>query len=144
MKTFLLKSFLACDETWCAYALVEIKDELIKEIAAVRKAFLTVKGLHDNLYEMYLWDGLATFYTSHAFLDLEERLTESQLKTLEDGVPLEVTEGFKLDEDHIDRTECDQMIIREDGVAWYCIPKHSDTTATTALIPYETLFKDVM
>ena len=37
------------------------------------------------------------------------------------------------------RTECDQLIIDEVGVAWVGIPKHSDGEIRTEVIPWTTL-----
>ena len=49
------------------------------------------------------------------------------------------TEEFVVLEKQIALIECGQMIVRENGIAFTAIPKHTDFYVTTAEIPKEVL-----
>jgi hypothetical protein len=131
MKTVLLRVTSSNSDynADCALALVQIDKELAKKILERRKLFLQERGNDVELVEKYYWSGSAHFYENGGKVDelYDEHLTDDDLVELDED-PVKRTEEM--------RTECDQMIIREDGVAWTMIPKHSDIYITTSIIPY--------
>ncbi len=132
------------------YAIVNIDDESIKLIAARRKIFLTAKAQDKSLYEMYFWDGHADFYGA-SFGRTEDfdddGIEESFDRVLNEKEWTEIdadfdTEGEETHPTSPDRTDCDQMVIGEDGVRWYAACHYGDTNTMTACLPYMHLFED--
>jgi len=56
------------------------------------------------------------------------------LQIQEKGV-VNVSEGFEVPPSQIGRVECQQMIAREDSIAFVAIPKHTSIYVETAEIP---------
>ena len=52
---------------------------------------------------------------------------------------VQVPEGFQVRESHLARVECEQMIVRKNGIAFTAIPKHRDFRVSTAEISTEWL-----
>jgi len=132
------------------YAIVNLNDESIKLIAARRKIFLAAREQDKSLHEMYFWDGHAEFYGTNFgrtedFDDdgveeaFDQALNEKEWTEIDDDFD---TEGEETHPTSPDRTDCDQMIIREEGVAWYAVCHYGDSATTTTCIPYKHLFED--
>src|SRR5271166_5689034 len=98
------------------YAVVELDDEALKRIAARRKLFLAAHEQDSQLNEMYFWGSTAEFYG--------DNFDEND------------------DEDSVDRTDCDQLVVRKEGVAWYAADHYGDVTTMTVVVTYDKLFKD--
>jgi hypothetical protein len=52
---------------------------------------------------------------------------------------ISVPDDFHVPDSQIDAVECAQMIVREEGIAFTAIPKHTDIYLTTAEIPKHVL-----
>lgn len=123
----------------CDYAVIDITKELAAEILRRRKAFTKMKEEDSALWEMYFWGGTQECISGSSLFFTEidpPPLSKDQETLLEDNGFLELPEDFKVEADDILRTECEQMVIREDGVCWYCIPKHADVNITTESLKY--------
>ena len=138
----LLRSFSTNrDLGFGGYAIVELGADDLRKLAARRKALLAAKASDDQLYEMWYWAHEATFYgddtdihTTGTGADfLSDLLGDDETRALTDD------EAVKLADLTPDRTDCDQLIVRESGVCWYACDKYGDTTTTTAEIPWAVL-----
>lgn len=98
---------------------VEIDKSLAQRIMERRKLFLHAKAADKDTYEMYFWGGQAVFLQNFSCSDEWSEV---------DGFPESVDEA---------ETECDQMIIRESGVSWTAMPRHSGIYVTTREIDFE-------
>lgn len=130
------------------YAVVDLDDEMIKLIAARRKLFLAAREQDKQLYEMYFWNTSADFYGA-SFGRTEDHeddgVEEAFDKALGDKEWVEIPEDFDTSGEaghptSPDRTDCDQMIILEDGVMWHAADHYGDTITSTARMSYEALF----
>jgi hypothetical protein len=100
------------------------------------------KALDSSLDEIRYWDlsaqyfNLSTDQESQADAETCSKLAESI-----DGLEVDKREAvlaatdFSVPEDCIGAVECAQMIVREEGIAFRALLKHSDTRVTTAEIP---------
>ena len=101
------------------------------------------KALDSSLEEMRYWDFSAQYFNlspDHPTQPDEE--TCSKLAELLDVLELDTREAvvagtdLNVPEGCIGAVECAQMIVREEGIAFRALLKHSDTRVTTAEIPY--------
>jgi len=129
----------------CEFALVDLTPELaalaLRRIAALREQ----KNLDPAIDEVYYWAYLVDFYFS-AYSDLAvgEKETEGasvavgdmlgELQIQEKEVVC-VPESFQVSSSQIARVECEQMIVREDSIAFMAIPKHASFRVQTVEIP---------
>jgi len=99
-----------------------------------------------ELEESYFWDSHAAYFS----LWVERGILPGfgceagQATTLEDlrvdhREVVQVPEGFQVTESQLARVECEQMIVRKDGIAFTAIPKHGDFHVSTAEISTEWL-----
>jgi hypothetical protein len=132
----------------CDFAIVELTQDLAN-LALLRISRLCdQKSLDPSVYETYYWGSEAEYFngwleqpsaseeTKASCMDLEERLEKLQVDAREMVL---TTEEFAVCEKQIALVECGQMIVRENGVAFTAIPKHTDFYVTTAEIPKEVL-----
>lgn len=123
----------------CGYAVICLDDDFAQQLLALKATFQKAKAEADasDLFEFYLWDGHAQYVDRHA---IETVLSEDAADQVDDYELLEIApdkaEAF---DQHVERTECDQLIIREDAFAFVAIPKHTGITVTTDPIPYDKL-----
>ena len=130
----------------CDYAMVDLTPELaalaLGRIGTVRQQQAT----DPELEESYFWDSHAAYFS----LWVESGTLPGfgceagQSTTLEDlGADqrevVQVPEGFQVRESHLARVECEQMIVRKNGIAFTAIPKHRDFRVSTAEISTEWL-----
>lgn len=139
MKKLIL-STTSSNENWngdCDYAIVGINNDLIQIVKARKRLFDMVIAFDSKLYKMYFWDWSAVFFSPYlSKLDLEftdkfEHCDFDDIWIL--PVDLEIPEAA------FARVECTQMIVREEGIAWVTIPKHSSVYVITVKIPYNIL-----
>jgi len=137
----------------CDFAIVELHQELAN--VALRRITILCdqKSLDPCVYETYYWGSEAEYFnawpdqgrasedTNTACMNLEERLEQLQVDRREMVV---TTEKFVVFEKHIALVECGQMVVRENGIAFTAIPKHTDFYVTTAEIPKEVLHQAVI
>jgi len=127
------------------YAVVELDDEALKRIAARRKLFLAAHEQDSQLNEMYFWGSTAEFYGDN--FDEDDDTEESFDGALDGEEWVEIPADFDTtsgndDEDSVDRTDCDQLVVRKEGVAWYAADHYGDVTTMTVVVTYDKLFKD--
>ena len=133
-----MKILLQCtssDEnlSWCQYALVYLTDDAKKEILTRRELHQMVKSRDKDLWNIDFWGIPGEFYDT---LNTEDLLTDEQQAEFESKQYLIMPDDFVL-EDEGARTECDRMVIGDDGFWWKCIVKHSDVYIETTRLPYE-------
>lgn len=133
---FLLKC-TSSDEnlSWCQYALVLLNDVTRIEVENRRASFTVEKRRDDTLWDQTYWGIPGEFYDD---LNLENLLTDDQQATLESQDWLLVPDDFVVTEEAA-RTECDRMVINDDGFYWKCIVKHTSVYIETAKLPYGTV-----
>jgi len=127
----------------CDYAVVEIGEELAKLALRRINVLRDQKPLDPSISETYYWDFSAQYFSpcmnrasepeeiQAACFELEEALEELQVDTCEVATALG---DFNVLESQIARVECAQMIVREEGIAFTAIPKHTSIYLTTAEI----------
>lgn len=100
-------------------AVVDITREYARELVQKHDIFMKVKKEQSDAHELYFWDSQAE-YACNSDVDYpEEEISETTI---------EISAA---------RTECDQLVVRERGVAWTMIPKHTDIYITTSEVEIE-------
>ncbi|MBI2060667.1 MAG: hypothetical protein HYT87_12930 [Nitrospirae bacterium] len=125
----------------CDYGAVEMATPLVtlclRRIGRLRKA----KKGDPDLFEMYYWDQSVVFFSwSDDLIEREDTEFEDEVDRVlaDQGVYVSRTR-IQIPEQHIQRVECVQMVVRDDAVAWTAIPKHSDVYVTTHEISVQQL-----
>jgi hypothetical protein len=122
----------------CEYALVDLTPAFaawcIGRIAALNAEKQSDAGKH--IHEKYYFRADAEFL-NHAF-DVFEPL-DTAANTIDDTDILKLPDDFNPPEALIAAAECQQTIIREDAIAFFCYPKHADCGITTREISLQTL-----
>lgn len=136
-----MKILLQCtssDEnlSWCQHALVELTDDAKKEVLARRELHQMVKSRDKDLWNIDFWGIPGEFYDE---LNIEDLLTDELQAEYESKGWLVVPDGFEVTEE-ASRTECDRMVISDDGFWWKCIVKHTEVYIETTRLPYEVAF----
>jgi hypothetical protein len=118
------------------YVWVDVGPELAKTILRRRKLFLKAneeekkaegRDWGNPLWEMYFGDHHARYFQYGVPPDEETEKVDQGEAAQTDWDPGD-NDG--------ERTECDQMVITEDGVRWTTIPKHCEIYITSETIPY--------
>jgi len=128
----------------CEFALVDLTPELaalaLGRIATLREQ----KNLDPDIIETYYWAYFAEYFSPWEDLASSGNEAEGTKVTLEgilDELPIEDKEIVCLPEslqgspDQIAAVECEQMIVREDSIAFMAIPKHASFYIQTVEIP---------
>jgi hypothetical protein len=122
------------------YAIVAISEETKKEILNAKEVFQMGKSKLPSLWRLHLWSGAANFFES-----LAEELTEEEEDLYENDCVAALTKerAEALVKDiHPVRTECDQMLISEEGFNFSMYPKHMSYEIETTSISYDLLLKE--
>jgi hypothetical protein len=126
------------DAYGCDYALIDLGPELAR-LALSRVVMLKEQKRRDeDLDEMYFWDYHAQYFSPWVGEKAEEA---DRLAAMLDGLPaiapdlMTAPDDFSVQEALLARVECCQMIVREDGIAFVAIPKHTSSYIFTAEIP---------
>jgi hypothetical protein len=117
------------------FAHVEITPELARTILARSKAFRQLKEKDGAAYSMRYWDSSVEFFSSIDTMEIDTWTDDLETEIMEKGSKTFSEKPFEDDEEP-ERTECDQMIVDEDGVSWKCYAKHTDIEWVTGEIPY--------
>lgn len=143
MKKLIL-STTSSNEHWngdCDYAVVQVDNVLANKVWIRQRLFEKIKLADSNLYKMYFWDWDPAFFSPYMY-KLDPGFTDEFEKRLNDagnGDIWTMPDTFEIPKEAFVKVECTQMIVREDGVAWVTIPKHSSVYVTTVEIPYNML-----
>lgn len=126
-------------------AYVQISQEQARKIIDRIELFRLAKSLDKDLWEMYFWDYSVSFLDKvwadpaaddYGDLVVEAEEIEAEIENLCQDLGnkefLQLAQDYQLDFDKAaTRTECDQMIVREDEVCWTAIPRHTSIYITT-------------
>ena len=130
----------------CDFALVEITPDFARLALRRIEVLREQKALDAALDEMYFWNSTTDFFSpwagpaggtregEAACLKLEEELDLLQIDRHE---VVTASGDFSVPQSQIARVECVQMVVRESGIAFTAIPKHTDFYVTTAEVPRE-------
>jgi hypothetical protein len=128
------------------YAVVEITEELAK-LTLRRMNFLgEQKALDGEVYETNYWDSSAEYFSPLAVRQIEpDEIVESNsgLEEILDRLEVDIKETVKAPPDsqvperYIVAVECAQMIVRDGGIAFTALLRHSDIYLTTAEVTRE-------
>jgi hypothetical protein len=141
-----LISLVTCsdDVFGCDYAMVKLTAELAG-LACRRIAILKEqKRLDESLVEAYFWDDHTEYFSP--WLAEEEKDADTLAETL-DRLPAVAGEWmgasaeFLIADSLRARVECCQMVVREAGVAFVAIPKHTSSYIHTGEVPLSVLEK---
>ena len=128
----------------CDYAVVEIDEGLAKLMLRRITSLCELRALDPSLFEAYFWDSSPEYFSpwenranqsgevQNSADNLEKMLENLQVDSRESVV---APPDFRVPENKIATVECSQMIVRDDGVAFTALLRHSDIYVTTADIP---------
>jgi sulfur carrier protein ThiS len=129
----------------CEFALVDLTSELaalaLRRVAVLREQ----KSLDPDIDETYYWAHFAhCYFDPYADLAIGEKEAEGASVAVEDlldELQIEeneivcVPESFRVPPSQVAGVECEQMIVRQDSIAFTAIPKHASFHVQTAEIP---------
>jgi len=127
----------------CDYAIVEGDEAFLKLALRRNNALCEQKILDPSVNETYYWDSSAQYFSPWIDSVSQSGAAEDtgfQLEESIDALEIDTREAviaeadFGLPESQIGAVECSQMIVRDGGVAFNALIKHSDTYVTTAEI----------
>ena len=135
----------------CDCAVVDLTPSLLHQIRCRVEMARQILSQDSDLYELYFWGGTADFYSYGLVEACEAAGAAAWLTDLEQAGHGALPGAVDLGAHEIQRTECDQMIVRSmptpEGpafeVAWVTIPKHTDIYVTTEALTLEDLGKYV-
>ncbi len=132
----------------CEFAAVDLTRELASIALRRIQVLKEYKKNDESVYETYYWAFHAEYFSPWA----DVTSVPENVRTAMQPMPgimetLEVEEkevatapdDFEVVEAQIAAVECEQMVVREDGIAFLAIPKHCDFYVTTAEIPVSVL-----
>lgn len=131
----------------CDCAVVDLTPNLLDQIRCRVKMARKMLSQDSDLYELYFWGGTADFF-SYRLVEASEAAGATTRSTDTEQAGHSALPGtLDLGVHEIQRTECDQMIVRysptpegpEFEVAWVSIPKHTNIYVTTEAITLEDL-----
>ena len=135
------------NEHWdsdCEFALVELTAQLaalaVRRIAALGEQ----KSADPDIDETYYWAYFAEYFSpwiNRASTEQEADATSAGLVEMLDEIQIEgkgivtVPDSFQVPPSQVAAVECQQMIVREDSVAFMAIPKHASFYVQTVDVP---------
>jgi len=134
--------------TGCDYAMVEGGEEFAKLALRRIDVLCEQKALDPSLYEAYYWDSSAQYFSpwvdrssepgelQASHVELEETLENLEVDTRE---VVTAPTDFRVLESEIAVVECAQMIVRDGGIAFTALLRHTDIYVTTAEIPRQVI-----
>ncbi len=132
----------------CDYAAVEISEELAKLTLRRIHILSEQKALDPVLYETYYWHYSTEYLSPWAVRPVEPGEIDEPVAVLEeilDSLEVDAKEmviappDFRVSERHVVAVECAQMIVRDGGIAFTALLRHTDIYLTTAEIPRDTI-----
>lgn len=127
----------------CEYAAVDLTRELAGLALRRIQVLKEHKKTDELVYETYYWDFTAEYFSLRAdFPNISEKVKTTILAVAEivealavdDNEVVTAPDDIEVVEAQIAAVECNQMVVREDGIAFLAIPKHCDLYVTTAEI----------
>jgi len=132
----------------CDYAVVELDAEFAKLALRRISVLCEQKTLDSSLYETYYWDSSAEYFSpwvNRASPPTEVQESGVELEKTLDDLEVDMREvvtapaAFRVRESQIGAVECAQMIVREEGIAFNALLRHTDIYVTTAEISKQVL-----
>ncbi len=132
----------------CDYAVVDIGEEFAKLALRRISVLCEQRAVDPSLYETYYWDSSAEYFSpwgnpasqpsevQESGVELEEKLEHLEVDTRE---VVTAPADFQVPENQIAAVECAQMIVREEGIAFNALLRHTDIYVTTAEISKQVL-----
>jgi hypothetical protein len=127
----------------CDYAVVDAHAALLKLALRRIGVLRNQKKLDSSLSETYYWDSSAHYFSPwinrasksgpalESCFKLEESINALEIDMREVVV---ASDDFGVPESQMGAVECAQMIVRDEGIAFNALLKHTDTYVTTAEI----------
>jgi len=132
----------------CDYATVEVRPEFAKLALQRINVLGEQKALDPSLYETYYWDCSPEYFSPWVSRAIESgELEESPAGLVEmlEKLGVDTREivtaplDFRVPESQTAAVECAQMIVRDGGVGFTALLRHTDIYVTTAEIPKEVI-----
>jgi len=132
----------------CDYAIVEIDEHFAKLALRRINVLREQKALDSSISETYYWDSSAEYFSpwgNRASPPTEVQESGVELEKTLDDLEVDMREvvtapaTFRVPESHIGAVECAQMIVREEGIAFNALLRHTDIYVTTAEISKQVL-----
>jgi hypothetical protein len=127
----------------CDYAVLEMDEGLAKLMLRRITSLCEQRAVDDSLFEAYYWDSSPAYFSpwvnraseSGEVQDSDGKL-EEMLASLEVDTREMVTAppDFRVPEGQFAAVECSQMIVRDDGISFIALLRHTDICVTTAEI----------
>lgn len=133
----LIKASCSNEMNWCRHALVELDQEAIDRLLARRELLAFAYNEDSDLSEMIFSEFPGRFYDN---VDVDSLLTERQQEEFDREDYLLMPDEFDVDDDPA-RTECDELVVRDNGFFWKAIPKHTDLRVETSQLSYDVLWQ---
>ena len=134
--------------TGCDCAVVEGGEAFFKFALRRINALCEQKIIDPSLNETYYWDSSAQYFSPWVNRPLQpEEAEEACVKFKESIEALEIdtrevavaSSDFVIPDSQITAVECAQMIVRDGGIAFHALLRHSDIYVTTAEIPKQVI-----
>jgi len=134
--------------TGCDYAVVEGGEAFLKLALRRVNVLCEQKIVDPSLNETYYWDSSAQYFSpwvnrpsqsgeaEEACVKFEESIEALEIDTREVAVP---SSDFAVPDSQITAVECAQMIVRDGGIAFHALLRHSDIYVTTAEFPKQVI-----
>jgi len=141
---FLSKNYVSNESDAGGYALITIDEATVKVILERKELFQMVKSKDSDLESMGFWGTEAEFFDCYAGQYIEESLGEAKNTELEEGNLVRVSEDFAIPDNRRTRTDCDRMIIREDGITWSAVDFYGSGDFDTCELSFDELLTPVV
>jgi hypothetical protein len=134
--------------TGCDYAVVEGGEAFFKLALQRINVLCEQKIVDPSLNETYYWDSSAQYFSPWVNRVLQSgEADEARVKFEESIEALEIdarevavaSSDLVIPDSQITAVECAQMIVREGGIAFHALLRHSDIYITTAEIPKQVI-----
>ena len=128
----------------CEFASINLTRELANITLRRIHVLKDHKKVDESIYETYYWDFHADYFSPRAdFSGVPENVKTAMLGVgeilealgAEEKEVVIAPDDFEVVEAQIAAVECEQMVVRIDGIAFLAIPRHCDLYVTTAEIP---------
>lgn len=136
---FITKNFVPEDaDGWAEYALVTVSEDTRKEVLEARELYQMTKAKNGSLYALEFWDANAEYFACSE----EDTFTEEEQKALEEHGYVRVADTvtlLSLPFVEESRTDCDVLVVHDDGFFWRGSHKYTAMQAETKLLPFDVL-----